>query len=77
MTDTIDEKRFHHQLAPMYVDYEIGFNETVLQGLVDLGHEIYTEATSYGFVAVTAIAREGNKLTPKFDSRRHGSTFVF
>lgn len=61
----------------MYIDYEIGFNETILQGLVDLGHEVYTEATTYGFVAVTAIAREGNELTPKYDSRRHGSTFVF
>lgn len=61
----------------MYIDYEIGFNETILQGFVDLGHEIYTESTPYGFVAVTAIAREGNELKPVYDNRRHGSTFVF
>lgn len=61
----------------MYVDYEVGFNETVLQGLVGIGHKIYTEETTYGFVAVTAIAREGNELIPVYDNRRHGSTFVF
>lgn len=61
----------------MYVDFELGFNETVLEGLVGLGHEVYTEATTYGFVAVTAISREGNELKAMYDSRRHGSTYVF
>ncbi|XP_037030020.1 glutathione hydrolase 1 proenzyme-like isoform X2 [Bradysia coprophila] len=74
---TLPESRFHHQLAPMYIDYEIGFNDTILQGLIGIGHEVYTEATTYGFVAVTAIARENNQLTAMYDNRRHGSTFVF
>lgn len=74
---TLPESRFHHQLAPMYIDYEIGFNATVLQGLVDIGHKVYTEETTYGFVAVTAIAREGDQLAAMYDHRRHGSTFVF
>ncbi|KAJ6638687.1 Scoloptoxin SSD14 [Pseudolycoriella hygida] len=75
--DIVQEKRFHHQLAPMYIDYEVGFNETVLEGLKGLGHDVFTEATTYGFVAVTAIGREGNELKPMYDHRRHGSTFVF
>lgn len=77
LTDTVNERRFHHQLAPMYIDYETGFNETILQGLVDIGHKVYTEETVYGFVAVTGIGRMGNSLTPAYDTRRHGSSFVF
>lgn len=77
MTDTIKEKRFHHQLAPMHIQYESGFNETILQGLKDLGHKVSEESTTYGFVAVTGIARKGNELKPVHDNRRHGSTFVF
>ncbi|XP_037041227.1 scoloptoxin SSD14-like isoform X2 [Bradysia coprophila] len=74
---TIREKRFHHQLAPMYIQYESGFNETILRQLKERGHVVSEEKTPYGFVAVTGIARNGDELTPVYDNRRHGSTFVF
>ncbi|KAG4074340.1 hypothetical protein HA402_008749 [Bradysia odoriphaga] len=73
----LNEKRLHHQLAPMYIDHEVGFNETILKGLASIGHKVQTDTTLYGFVAVTAIAREGDELTPVYDSRRGGSIFVF
>ncbi len=61
----------------MYIQYENGINETILTGLIDLGHKVVEDKTTFGFVAATGIARKGNELTPVFDSRRHGSTFVF
>lgn len=61
----------------MHVEYETGFNETILQGLVAIGHKIHTGETPYSFVAVTAIVREGDELIPVYDNRRHGSTYVF
>lgn len=77
IVDIVSEKRLHHQLAPMNVNYEPGFDETILQGLVDIGHKIRSECLPYGFVAVTSITREGNTLIPLYDNRRTGSTFVF
>lgn len=77
LSDTIKDKRFHHQLAPMHIHCESGFNETILKGLKDIGHKVFEESIFYGFVAVTGIARTGNALKPVYDNRRHGSTFVF
>lgn len=73
----VNEKRLHHQLAPMSVFYEAGFNKTILEGLIGIGHKVNDAFAPFGFVAITAIAREGNKLTPAFDSLRNGSAFVF
>ncbi len=61
----------------MYINYEKGFNEAILQGLIDIGHKVHTEELPYGFGAITAIAREGNELIPIYDTRRRGSSFVF
>lgn len=61
----------------MKVYYEVGFNETIVQGLVDIGHNVSTAYAPIGFVVVTAISRDGDELTPIFYSQRNGSTFVF
>lgn len=74
---TIAKKRIHHQLVPMYIYYESGFNQTILQGLKEIGHLFLEETAVYGFAAVTGISREGNELKPVYDSRRQGSTFVY
>lgn len=76
LDELLRAKRFHHQLAPMYIDYEAGFDKTILRGLADIGHKVHEDTTPRGFVAITAIAREGNKLTPVYDPRRGGSVSV-
>lgn len=73
----LSEKRLHHQLAPMYIDYESGFDQKILQGLAKVGHKVHNDTTLIGFTAITAIAREKYQLTPVYDIRRGGSTFVF
>ncbi|KFB46134.1 hypothetical protein ZHAS_00014190 [Anopheles sinensis] len=36
----MSEKRLHHQLAPMWLDYEAGFDQSILDGLTKKGHQV-------------------------------------
>lgn len=65
--------RLHHQLLPMKISYEDGFDPALLQGLVELGHEIEVSLPSYGFGAVSGISRKDGLLTAVSDYRRNGS----
>lgn len=65
--------RIHHQLAPMKLFYEPGFPNDIIQGLTKIGHAMKQTPSDSGFAALTAIARDGNQLTPVYDHRRKGS----
>lgn len=65
--------RIHHQLMPMRLSYESGFPDNIIQGLANIGHEMYLTPSDSGFAALTAIAKSGNKFTPVYDYRRRGS----
>ncbi|XP_055526698.1 glutathione hydrolase 1 proenzyme-like isoform X6 [Wyeomyia smithii] len=70
----IHQQRVHHQLAPMLVEYEQGFNQNVLDGLIARGHELKEAVPDAGFAAATAIIRDRNdKLSATYDPRRAGS----
>uniref|UniRef100_A0A182PVJ9 Gamma-glutamyltransferase n=1 Tax=Anopheles epiroticus TaxID=199890 RepID=A0A182PVJ9_9DIPT len=74
--DTImSEKRLHHQLAPMWVDYEAGFPQSLLDGLVAKGHQVKEKSPDAGFAAATAIVQDGQERTIQaaYDPRRGGS----
>lgn len=71
--DAIDARRLHHQLIPMRVAYEDGFDLATLKGLESLQHQVYRDSVDSGFAALTAIAREGDNITAVFDNRRSGS----
>lgn len=74
--DAVSAPRIHHQLIPMRIEYEPGLSDEIIQGLQKIGHEMHLSPPD-GFVALTAISREGDKLVPVFDPRRLGSFSVF
>lgn len=57
----------------MQLSYESGFPDDIIQGLTEIGHEMYKTPSDSGFAALTAIAKAGKKFTPVFDYRRRGS----
>lgn len=75
--DAIQAKRVHHQLLPMVIQYEFGFDEKILNGLQTKGHKTVQTMVQRGFSAVTAISKSLNVLEVSPDNRRNGSTAVF
>uniref|UniRef100_A0A182RIR1 Gamma-glutamyltransferase n=1 Tax=Anopheles funestus TaxID=62324 RepID=A0A182RIR1_ANOFN len=77
--DTImNEKRLHHQLAPMWVDYEAGFPQSILDGLSAKGHQVKEKTPDAGFAAATGIVQDSKEHTVRaaFDPRRGGSVEI-
>lgn len=76
LRDAIDSRRFHHQLLPMEVVHESGFDNKLVNGLRELGHIITEDKPLVGFTAVTAISRAKGYIEATFDPRRYGSTEI-
>ena len=74
----MNEKRLHHQLAPMWVDYEAGFPQTVLDGLVAKGHRVKEKTPDAGFAAATGIVQDAAEhlVQAAYDPRRGGSVEI-
>ncbi|KAB7495154.1 Gamma-glutamyltranspeptidase 1 [Armadillidium nasatum] len=67
--EAIDSKRLHHQLYPMTLQYEDGFDQSVVQSLEDIGH--VTEEFPSGDSIVTGIALgEDGKIYANSDYRK-------
>lgn len=75
--NAIDVKRLHHQLLPMQILYENGFDPKILNGLQAKGHITVETAVQRGFSAVTGISKVQNILEVSPDSRRNGSIAVY
>lgn len=67
----LNHKRIHHQLLPMQIQYEDGFNEEILAGLQAIGHEIKEFPYGEGSVA-GALATQGGKIHAVADTRKAG-----
>uniref|UniRef100_A0A182XIW5 Gamma-glutamyltransferase n=1 Tax=Anopheles quadriannulatus TaxID=34691 RepID=A0A182XIW5_ANOQN len=76
LCEAINAPRIHHQLAPMQVEHEKGFDATVLKQLAARGHKVQESKADFGFAALTAISREGYSVSAAFDRRRSGSVSV-
>uniref|UniRef100_A0A182N9R3 Gamma-glutamyltransferase n=1 Tax=Anopheles dirus TaxID=7168 RepID=A0A182N9R3_9DIPT len=76
LCDAIAAPRLHHQLLPMRVEYEQGFDPYVLTGLAARGHAVVQAAQDFGFTAVTAIVRQGSYISASYDKRRGGSVVL-
>jgi gamma-glutamyltranspeptidase/glutathione hydrolase/leukotriene-C4 hydrolase len=77
LASVINAKRLHHQLVPMRIDYEEGFDNQTLQALEKIGHLTHRLPPEKGFSAVTAISRSSGVLEAIPDARRHGSAEVY
>ncbi|XP_035909425.1 scoloptoxin SSD14-like isoform X1 [Anopheles stephensi] len=76
LCDAINAPRIHHQLAPMQVEYEKGFDANVLAELAARGHKVQESKADFGFAALTAIAKKDNIISAVYDGRRSGSVSV-
>ncbi|XP_022907556.2 scoloptoxin SSD14-like isoform X2 [Onthophagus taurus] len=65
--------RLHHQLFPMSISYEGGFDEAIIHGLEEIGHNYTTLPPPDGFAAVTSIANVNGNVEAVPDIRRGGS----
>lgn len=75
--DAFHAPLIHHQLIPMRLEYAAGFDQTIVDNLSIIGHEMYIDLLGSTVASLTAIGRNGNKLIPIFGSRRGGSVAVF
>lgn len=73
----IESRRLHHQLAPMILEYEDGFDEKMVDGLRAKGHVMQESPNDAGFASLTAVCRAGNTYSSVYDPRRVGSSEVF
>lgn len=74
LRSVITDPRIHHQLLPMKVSYEAGFDRTIINGLRDRGHDL-SEIEELG--CMTAIARNTDDDVVGFsDPRRAGSVEI-
>ncbi|KAF7272751.1 hypothetical protein GWI33_014504 [Rhynchophorus ferrugineus] len=72
--DAVNHKRLHHQLFPMTLEVEDGFNNSwpgVINELQSYGHDVKYSASGNGFSAVTSISAI-NEITGAYDPRRGG-----
>uniref|UniRef100_A0A182KEL7 Gamma-glutamyltransferase n=1 Tax=Anopheles christyi TaxID=43041 RepID=A0A182KEL7_9DIPT len=79
LSTLMNEKRLHHQLAPMWVDYEAGFPQSILDGLVAKGHRVKEKTPDAGFAAATGIVQDvarGHLVQAAYDPRRGGSVEI-
>lgn len=72
----MNERRLHHQLFPMAIQYETDFDEVIVEGLAAIGHN-YTISSTSGFAALTAISKKDNNLSAVYDERRGGNSTIF
>lgn len=71
----VDERRLHHQLMPMRVDHELGFDQVMLDGLAARGHTLWQAPVDSGFTSLTAISvDESGQISAAVDPRRLGSS---
>ncbi|XP_066588884.1 glutathione hydrolase 1 proenzyme-like [Prorops nasuta] len=67
----VDAPRIHHQLLPMTVQNEKGFDKQVLNYLTKIGHNV-TTFSGIGS-AITAVANNSGHITANSDYRRQGT----
>ncbi|KAL1494986.1 hypothetical protein ABEB36_010482 [Hypothenemus hampei] len=74
LQEAVTEKRLHHQLIPMNIEYEEGFNldyPDLVTNLSTIHNSTYTP-TANGFSALTAITTKEDTIKGVFDIRRGG-----
>lgn len=73
INQAIDHRRIYHLLSPPDVQYERGFDQTVLDELIKRGHKLKENPPEFGFTAITVISKKDSGCESVFDPRRGGS----
>lgn len=76
--DSIAAKRLHHQLEPMRVLYEEGYDSAIISFLESKGHVTFEQAKGVGgFASLNGIGRKNGTFEGAVDPRRGGKFTVF
>lgn len=77
LKDAISVKRIHHQLMPMELLVEDGFDKNVACELSKMfGHKIVEHNPTSSYTSMTAISRISGHIEAVFDPRRTGSAEI-
>ncbi|XP_037049936.1 scoloptoxin SSD14-like [Bradysia coprophila] len=74
---SIDMKRLHHQLQPMTIRHENGYDSKVLEYLSAKGHDLTEAAPLSGFAAIAGIGIRNGQIEAGMDERRGGKVNIF
>lgn len=76
--DSFAAKRIHHQLQPMRILHEQGYDPQILAFLKSKGHELYEQQPAVsGFASVIGVGNKNGKIQGTIDPRRGGKVTVF
>lgn len=76
--DAMDHPRLHHQLFPMILQYEKGFNTDIIADLREkFNHNLLEKPYDSAFSALTGISTSRGYIESFYDVRRPGSSEVF
>lgn len=77
LTNAINSRRLHHQLAPMNLLFDTDFDHTIVDGLKIFGHNMVENPSDGGFAAVVGISKIGDEIEASTDIRRGGGIEYF
>lgn len=78
LSEAINMSRMHHQLLPMEIKCEKGFDSDIVEELQNKFHHILQIVPKDdGFSALTAISNISGQIEGIFDRRRNGGSLVF
>lgn len=76
LSEAISSKRMHHQLMPMQVECESGFENKYIEGLRQKGHKVKTLTGLDYSVVITGISRVNGHIEAVSDLRNGGGGVV-
>lgn len=77
LEESIRAKRIHHQLMPMKIVFEKGFDPSIIEGLSKRRHRLVEILKSpIGFTGMTGVSRVRGNVEAMYDPRRDGSVAI-
>lgn len=70
LAESVDGPRIHHQLEPMYVEYNSGFPDKILKILREKGHQVQEMEWTTSSAPMIFYNQETELIEAKGDSRR-------
>ena len=74
LRDSIHSRRLHHQLFPMELRYETGFDNEIVEKLKIFGHKRAVVSPEDGFAVIVGISKRSGEIEGEIDPRRGGGS---
>lgn len=73
ISDAIAAPRVHHQLAPIWVEYDADVDQSIVSGLQKMRHQVKKLTVQSDCASCTGVSAKDGKVEASFDPRRGGS----